>query len=156
PFYCSGCPHNTSTKVPEGSRALVGIGCHYMVQWMDRDSDTFTHMGAEGTPWIGISPFNDQKHIFANLGDGTYYHSGTLAIRAAVDANINITHKILFNDAVAMTGGQPVDGQLTVPQITQQMAAEGVKKIIVMSDEPEKYGDKAGFAPGVQILHRDE
>ena len=115
PYFCSGCPHNTSTKVPEGSRALAGIGCHYMAQWMDRSTDTYTHMGAEGTPWVGQAPFTSEKHIFANLGDGTYFHSGILAIRMAVAAGVNITYKILYNDAVAMTGGQPVDGPLTVP-----------------------------------------
>ena len=140
PFFCSGCPHNTSTRVPEGSRAVAGIGCHYMTVWMpDRRTETFTQMGGEGTPWIGQAPFTHEKHIFANLGDGTYFHSGILAIRAAIAAKVNITYKILFNDAVAMTGGQATDGSLTVPQITRQMAAEGAKKIIVVTDEPEKY-----------------
>ena len=115
PYFCSGCPHNTSTKVPEGSRATAGIGCHVMAIWMDRSTSAFTHMGGEGVPWIGLSPFTEEKHIFANLGDGTYYHSGILAIRAAVAANVNITYKILYNDAVAMTGGQPFDGPLTPP-----------------------------------------
>ena len=113
PYFCSGCPHNTSTKVPEGSRATAGIGCHVMAIWMDRSTSAFTHMGGEGVPWIGLSPFTEEKHIFANLGDGTYYHSGILAIRAAVAANVNITYKILYNDAVAMTGGQPFDGPLS-------------------------------------------
>ncbi len=126
PFYCSGCPHNTSTVVPEGSRAMAGIGCHYMAIWMDRNTSTYTQMGGEGVPWIGQAPFTNEKHIFANLGDGTYYHSGSMAVRAAVAAGVSITYKILFNDAVAMTGGQPHDGPLTVPMITQQMAAEGV------------------------------
>ena len=140
PFFCSGCPHNTSTNVPEGSRAVAGIGCHYMTVWMpDRRTETFTQMGGEGTPWIGQAPFTTEKHIFANIGDGTYFHSGILAIRAAIAARVNITYKILFNDAVAMTGGQATDGSLTVPQITRQMAAEGAKKIIVVTDEPEKY-----------------
>jgi indolepyruvate ferredoxin oxidoreductase len=112
PYFCSGCPHNTSTKVPEGSRALAGIGCHYMVLWMDRETSTFTHMGAEGVTWVGQAPFTNEKHVFTNLGDGTYFHSGILAIRAAVAAKVNITYKILYNDAVAMTGGQAFDGPL--------------------------------------------
>ncbi len=140
PFFCSGCPHNTSTRVPEGSRAVAGIGCHYMTVWMpDRRTETFTQMGGEGTPWIGQAPFTHEKHIFSNLGDGTYFHSGILAIRASIAAKVNITYKILFNDAVAMTGGQATDGSITVPQITRQMAAEGAKRIIVVTDEPEKY-----------------
>ncbi|MGQ0663974.1 MAG: indolepyruvate ferredoxin oxidoreductase family protein, partial [Pseudomonadota bacterium] len=155
PYFCSGCPHNTSTRVPEGSRALAGIGCHFMAQWMDRATDTFTHMGGEGATWIGQVPFTDTEHVFQNIGDGTYYHSGTLAIRAAVAAGVNITYKILYNDAVAMTGGQPVDGPLTVPQITRQLAAEGVERIAVVSDEPEKYPADSGFAPGVTVAHRD-
>ena len=156
PYFCSGCPHNTSTKVPEGSRATAGIGCHYMAVWMDRSTATYTQMGGEGTPWIGQAPFTDEKHIFANLGDGTYYHSGLLAIRACVAANVNITYKILFNDATAMTGGQPVEGQPSVPQITHQVWAEGVKRIAVVTDEPGKYPIGAGFAPDVTIHHRDE
>ena len=140
PFFCSGCPHNTSTRVPEGSRAVAGIGCHYMTVWMpDRRTETFTQMGGEGTPWIGQAPFTNEKHIFSNLGDGTYFHSGILAIRASIAAKVNITYKILFNDAVAMTGGQATDGSITVPQITRQMAAEGARRIIVVTDEPEKY-----------------
>ena len=155
PYFCSGCPHNTSTRVPEGSRATAGIGCHVMAIWMDRSTSTFTHMGGEGVPWIGQAPFTSTKHVFANLGDGTYYHSGVLAIRAAVAANVNITYKILYNDAVAMTGGQPVDGPISPARIAQQCAAEGVKKIVVVSDEPGKY--PAGyFASGVEIHHRDE
>ena len=125
PYFCSGCPHNTSTKVPEGSRALAGIGCHYMAMWMDRETDTFTQMGAEGVTWVGQAPFTDTPHVFQNLGDGTYFHSGLLAIRAALAANVNITYKLLYNDAVAMTGGQPVDGQLSVPQITHQLLRRG-------------------------------
>jgi indolepyruvate ferredoxin oxidoreductase len=154
PHFCSGCPHNTSTKVPEGSRAVAGIGCHYMAVWMDRATETFTQMGGEGVPWIGQAPFTETQHIFANLGDGTYFHSGILAIRAAIAAGVNITYKILYNDAVAMTGGQPVDGQLSVPQIAYQLAAEGVRRIVVVSDEPEKYGG-TGFPTGVDIYHRD-
>ena len=157
PYFCSGCPHNTSTRVPEGSKALAGIGCHYMAVWIrPEETMTFTQMGGEGVPWVGIQPFTNTKHVFANLGDGTYFHSGLLAIRAAVSANVNITYKILFNDAVAMTGGQPVDGPLTVPQITRQLAAEDVGKIYVVTDEPDKYPAGADFAPGVVIRHRDE
>ena len=156
PYYCSGCPHNTSTVVPEGSRALAGIGCHYMAMWMDRKTVMFTQMGGEGVPWIGQAPFTSEKHVFANLGDGTYFHSGLLAIRAAVAADINITYKILYNDAVAMTGGQHVDGQLSVEMVAQQVFAEGVKAIYVVSDEPWKYGNKANFPTGTHINHRDD
>lgn len=157
PYYCSGCPHNTSTtQLPEGSRALAGIGCHYMATWIDNKTTTFTQMGGEGVPWIGISPFTDEQHIFANLGDGTYYHSGLLAIRASVAANVNITYKILYNDAVAMTGGQHVDGPLTVGDITQQLYAERIRRIAVVTDEPDKYPKDANFAPGVSIHHRDQ
>ncbi len=130
PHYCSGCPHNTSTRVPEGSRAQGGIGCHYMVTWMDRNTDTFTHMGGEGVTWAGQAAFTETPHIFQNLGDGTYFHSGSLAIRQSIAAGVNITYKILYNDAVAMTGGQPVDGTLSVPQIAHQMRAEGVQTIV--------------------------
>ncbi|MFY9990403.1 MAG: indolepyruvate ferredoxin oxidoreductase family protein, partial [Rhodoplanes sp.] len=132
PYFCSGCPHNSSTVVPEGSRAYAGIGCHYMVQWMDRATSGFTQMGGEGANWIGEAPFSKRPHVFQNIGDGTYNHSGSLAIRAAVGAGVNVTYKILFNDAVAMTGGQKNDGGLTVPQIAQQVAAEGVKRIAVV------------------------
>ena len=157
PFFCSGCPHNTSTRVPEGSRAGAGIGCHAMAMYVPaRNTATITHMGGEGANWIGQAPFTTEKHVFQNLGDGTYSHSGLLAIRAAAASGVNITYKILYNDAVAMTGGQPVEGQLTVPQITQQVASEGAKRIVVMSDEPEKYPANAGFAPGVEIRHRDD
>jgi indolepyruvate ferredoxin oxidoreductase len=155
PYFCSGCPHNTSTKVPEGSRATAGIGCHVMAIWMDRSTSAFTHMGGEGAPWIGLSPFTEEKHIFANLGDGTYYHSGSLAIRAAVAANINITYKILYNDAVAMTGGQPVDGPLSPADIARQVTAEGVKTVVVVSDDPEKY-PSGYFAPNIEVHHRDD
>ena len=155
PWFCSGCPHNTSTNVPEGSRATAGIGCHVMAIWMDRKTSTFTHMGGEGVPWIGQAPFTSEKHIFANLGDGTYYHSGSLAIRAAIAAKANITYKILYNDAVAMTGGQPFDGPLTAGDIARQVAAEGVSKIVVVSDEPDKYPPNY-FASGIEIHHRDD
>ena len=156
PYYCAGCPHNTSTQVPEGSRAVAGIGCHYMVQWMNRNSNIITHMGGEGVNWVGHAPFTTEEHVFANLGDGTYYHSGILAVRQAVAAGVNITYKILFNDAVAMTGGQAVDGPLSVPQITRQMAAEQVEKIYVLSNEPEKYTDKSVFSKGTVLKHRDD
>jgi indolepyruvate ferredoxin oxidoreductase len=140
PYYCSGCPHNTSTRVPEGSKALAGIGCHYMAIWIrPEETMTFTQMGGEGVPWVGIQPFTETKHVFANLGDGTYFHSGLLAIRAAVSANVNLTYKILYNDAVAMTGGQPADGPLSVPIIARQVAAEGVKKVVVVTDDTGKY-----------------
>lgn len=158
PYYCSGCPHNTSTtQLPEGSRAVAGIGCHYMAAWISpHTTATFTQMGGEGVPWIGQSPFTEENHIFANLGDGTYYHSGLLAIRAAVAAGVNITYKILYNDAVAMTGGQPVDGPLDVPMVTRQLAAEGVGCIKVVSKNPKQYDNQGSFAPGVTIHHRDE
>ncbi len=155
PWFCSGCPHNTSTNVPEGSRATAGIGCHVMAIWMDRSTSTFTHMGGEGVPWIGQAPFTEEKHVFANLGDGTYYHSGILAVRAAVAAGVNITYKILYNDAVAMTGGQPFDGPLTPADIAAQVAAEGVRKIIVVSDEPGKY-PSGYFASNIAVHHRDD
>lgn len=156
PHYCSGCPHNTSTKVPEGSRALGGIGCHYMVTWMDRSTDTFTQMGGEGVTWCGQAAFTDTPHVFQNLGDGTYFHSGSLAIRQSIAAGVNITYKILYNDAVAMTGGQPVDGTLSVPQIAHQMRAEGVQTIVVLSDDIEKWSDKTIFPSGVEFLDRRE
>ena len=156
PYFCSGCPHNTSTRVPEGSRALAGIGCHYMAQWMDRETATYSHMGGEGVAWVGQSPFTETNHVFVNLGDGTYYHSGLLAIRAAVGGDVNITYKILYNDAVAMTGGQPLDGPTTVPLISHQVAAEGVKRVAVVSDEPDKYPLGSDFAPGTTFHHRDD
>ena len=156
PYFCSGCPHNTSTRVPEGSRATAGIGCHFMAVWMDRATATFTHMGGEGVTWLGQAPFSDEKHIFANLGDGTYYHSGLLAIRAAVAAKATMTYKILYNDAVAMTGGQRHDGPLDPARITRQVAAEGVARIVVVTDEPRKYPPGTAWAPGVEIRHRDE
>lgn len=156
PHFCSGCPHNSSTRVPAGSRALAGIGCHYMVTWMDRATDTFTQMGGEGVTWIGQAPFTSTPHVFQNLGDGTYFHSGLLAIRAAIAAKVNITYKILYNDAVAMTGGQHVDGTLTVPQITHQLYGEGVRRIAVVSDDPEQFSVRAAFAEGCTFHHRDE
>jgi indolepyruvate ferredoxin oxidoreductase len=158
PYFCSGCPHNTSTKVPEGSTALAGIGCHIMAMWMDRETDVFTQMGGEGVTWVGEAPFSEDNHVFVNLGDGTYFHSGILAIRQAVAGNVNVTYKILYNDAVAMTGGQHVDGQLTVPQIAEQLQAERVKKIVLVSDDVEKYDDpKAEKMPaGIELFHRDD
>ncbi|MGD8790328.1 MAG: indolepyruvate ferredoxin oxidoreductase family protein, partial [Burkholderiales bacterium] len=156
PYFCSGCPHNTGTRVPEGSVALAGIGCHFMAQWMDRRTAGYTQMGGEGGSWMGEAHFVETPHVFQNIGDGTYYHSGLLALRAAVASGVNMTYKILFNDAVAMTGGQHVDGPLTVPQITRQVSAEGARKVVVVSDEPEKYGPNPGFAEGVEVYHRDD
>src|SRR6516165_1293017 len=155
PYFCSGCPHNTSTKVPEGSRALAGIGCHFMALWMDRNTETFTHMGGEGVPWVGIAPFTNEEHIFANLGDGTYFHSGILAIRQAIASKANITYKILYNDAVAMTGGQHVDGELSPQQITFQLHAEGIREVYLVSENPHAYPADS-IAPGVKVAHRDE
>ena len=154
PYFCSGCPHNTSTRVPEGSRAQGGVGCHFMATYMDRNNITHTHMGGEGATWIGQAPFVETPHVFQNLGDGTYFHSGLLAIRAAVAANVNITYKILFNDAVAMTGGQPLDGQLDPAIISRQVHAEGVERVVVVTDEPEKYPVGTNWAPGVTVHHR--
>ncbi|MDP1652851.1 MAG: indolepyruvate ferredoxin oxidoreductase family protein [Rhodocyclaceae bacterium] len=156
PWFCPGCPHNTSTRVPEGSRALAGIGCHFMVTWMDRATDTFAQMGGEGAAWIGQSPFTSTQHVFVNLGDGTYFHSGILAIRAAVAANVNITYKILYNDAVAMTGGQPVDGTLSVPQIAHQLHAEGVGHIVVVTDDTPRSWRKSDLPHGILVRSRDE
>ena len=152
--FCAGCPHNTSTKVPDGSRAMAGIGCHFMAVWMNRNTETYTHMGGEGVPWMGTAPFTSEKHVFANLGDGTYFHSGILAIRQSVAAGNNITYKILYNDAVAMTGGQHVDGQLSVPQLSHQLASEGVNEIWLVTDEPDKY-PTADLAPGIKIRMRE-
>ena len=164
PWFCSGCPHNTSTKVPEGSRATAGIGCHYMALWMDRSTMGFTQMGGEGVPWVGQQPFTTDTHIFANIGDGTYFHSGLLAIRQSIASGVNITYKILYNDAVAMTGGQQIGERAeghSVVQIAQSMRAEGAMKIIVVTDEPEKYqalgpAQAAGLPAGVTVHHRDE
>ena len=153
PYFCSGCPHNTSTLVPEGSRSLGGIGCHYMAVDMDRGTELYTQMGGEGTPWIGQSPFSKDSHIFANLGDGTYKHSGILAIRAAIDADINITYKILYNDAVAMTGGQAIGNNWDVQGITRQLLAEGISKICILSEDPAQY--KNLKSTDVLSMHRD-
>ena len=159
PWFCSGCPHNTSTRVPEGSRAVAGIGCHYMVNWMpDRNTSTFTQMGGEGVTWVGQAPFTTDNHIFSNLGDGTYFHSGLLAIRQSIAAGVNITYKVLYNDAVAMTGGQRVgerpEGH-SVLQIMNSLKSEGVVKLVIVTDEPEKY-DGVALASGVTVHHRDE
>jgi indolepyruvate ferredoxin oxidoreductase len=158
PWFCSGCPHNTSTVVPEGSRAMAGIGCHFMATWMDRSTIGFTQMGGEGVPWVGQQPFSTEKHVFANLGDGTYFHSGLLAIRQSIAAGVNITYKVLYNDAVAMTGGQQVgerpEGH-SVIQIAHSLMAEGVTREVIVTDEPEKY-TVAKLPPGVEVHHRDE
>jgi len=156
PYFCAGCPHNTSTKVPEGSKALAGIGCHFMASWMDRKTESLIQMGGEGVNWVGKSRFIGNPHVFQNLGEGTYFHSGYMAIRQALAAGTNITYKILFNDAVAMTGGQPVDGTISVPAIASQVRAEGVQRIAIVSDEPGKYGDKGIFPAGASFHHRDE
>ncbi len=156
PFFCSGCPHNSSTKVPEGSIAGAGIGCHFMALWMDRSTIGFTQMGGEGAQWIGQAPFSKRQHIFQNLGDGTYNHSGILALRFALSTDANITYKILFNDAVAMTGGQPHEGNLTVDMIARQVRAEGVARIAVVTDEPDKYGDRTQFPAGATFHHRED
>ena len=155
PYFCSGCPHNTSTKVPEGSRAYAGIGCHFMVQWMDRSTTGFTHMGGEGANWIGEAPFSTRAHVFQNLGDGTYNHSGVLAIRAALAAGTNITYKILFNDAVAMTGGQTNEGGLTADRIAREVQAMGVGHIAVVVDEKEDL-DRGRFPSGIAFHPREE
>jgi indolepyruvate ferredoxin oxidoreductase len=156
PYFCSGCPHNSSTVVPEGMRAYAGIGCHFMAQWMDRSTLGYTQMGGEGANWVGEAPFSNRQHVFQNLGDGTYNHSGYMAIRAAIASNTNITYKILFNDAVAMTGGQANDGGLTVPQVARQVAAEGARRVVVVTDEPDKYAAGTAWPAGVTIHHRDD
>src|SRR6185437_6102607 len=156
PYFCSGCPHNTSTRVPDGSRAYAGIGCHYMAQWMERKTLGFTQMGGEGANWIGEAPFSSRDHVFQNLGDGTYNHSGYLAIRAAIAAGTNIASQLLLTDAVAMTGGQANDGGLTVDQIARQVAAEGAKRIVLVTDEPAKYPPETDWPRGLTIHHRDE
>lgn len=152
-YFCSGCPHNTSTRVPEGSIALAGIGCHIMAAaiYPERNK-TIAHMGGEGATWIGQAPFSGLTHVFANLGDGTYFHSGILSIRASIAANTNITYKILFNDAVAMTGGQPVDGPMSVPLVAAQVAAEGVKRIAVVAEDLSRYNSRLGL-PDIATVH---
>ncbi|MBB1074417.1 indolepyruvate ferredoxin oxidoreductase family protein [Rhodoferax sp. 4810] len=158
PWFCSGCPHNTSTRVPEGSRALAGIGCHYMTVWMDRSTSTFSQMGGEGVAWVGQQPFSTDTHVFANLGDGTYFHSGLLAIRQSIAAGVNITYKILYNDAVAMTGGQRVGERAeghSVLQIMASLLSEGVTQLAIVTDELGKY-QGVKLAEGVKVHHRDE
>jgi indolepyruvate ferredoxin oxidoreductase len=156
PHFCSGCPHNSSTKVPEGMRAYAGIGCHYMAQWMDRGTEGFTQMGGEGANWIGESPFSTRSHVFQNIGDGTYNHSGSLALRWAAHTKTNVTYKILYNDAVAMTGGQPHEGALTVDMIARQVRAEGFQRIALVTDEPDKYPATVQWPAGITINHRDD
>ncbi len=156
PYFCSGCPHNTSTRVPEGMRAYAGIGCHYMVQWMDRSTDGFTQMGGEGANWVGEARFSKRNHVFQNLGDGTWNHSGVLALRFALAAKVNVTYKLLFNDAVAMTGGQRHEGGLTVDMLARQVAAEGVTRIALVSDEPDKYPPATQWPAGMTRHHRDD
>ena len=156
PYFCSGCPHNSSTKVPEGMRAYAGIGCHYMVQWMDRSTDGFTQMGGEGANWVGESAFSKRGHVFQNLGDGTWNHSGVLALRFALASKVNVTYKLLFNDAVAMTGGQHHEGGLTVDRLARQVSAEGVARIALVSDEPDKYPPSTEWPAGMTRHHRDD
>lgn len=156
PSFCSGCPHNTSTRVPDGSRALAGIGCHFMAQWIyPEQTAPFTQMGSEGAAWVGQAAFTDTQHMFVNLGDGTFYHSGLLAIRQSIAAKVNVTYKILYNDAVAMTGGQPVDGTLPVPSIATVLLAEGCRRVAVVSDEPDKYVGHLALPNDVRSYHRD-
>lgn len=156
PFFCSGCPHNSSTRLPEGSRALAGIGCHYMASFSDPQTDLNSHMGGEGLSWVGSAPFTTEPHVFVNLGDGTYNHSGSLAIRASVAANSNVTYKLLFNDAVAMTGGQAAESGFTPAQITRQLASEGVTKTVIVADDPSRYEGVSDLAPGVEVKPRSE
>ncbi len=156
PYFCSGCPHNSSTKLPDGSMGMAGIGCHTLAIGMERNTKTFTHMGAEGASWVGARHFTDMPHVFQNLGDGTYFHSGYLAIRHAVATGTDITYKILYNDAVAMTGGQPHDGDVHPWTISQQVHAEGVRRIALVSDEPDKYPLGTHWAPGTSFHHRDQ
>ncbi|MCI3131606.1 indolepyruvate ferredoxin oxidoreductase family protein [Phenylobacterium aquaticum] len=156
PFFCSGCPHNTSTRLPEGSRALAGIGCHYMASFSDPQTDLNSHMGGEGLTWVGAAPFTTESHVFANLGDGTYNHSGSLAVRASIAAGSHITYKLLFNDAVAMTGGQAAESGFTPAQITRQLAAEGVAKTVIVADDTSRYDGVTDLAPGVEVKPRSE
>ena len=155
PWFCSGCPHNSSTRLPDGSRAYAGIGCHYMVQWMDRETTGFTQMGGEGVNWVGEAPFSMRPHVFQNLGDGTYNHSGILAVRAALAAGTTITYKILYNDAVAMTGGQHNEGDLRAPQIVRELLAMGVKNVALIHDPKEEL-DLSEFPGGIEVHTRDQ
>ncbi|NNL17930.1 MAG: indolepyruvate ferredoxin oxidoreductase family protein, partial [Boseongicola sp.] len=155
PYFCSGCPHNTSTKVPEGSRAYAGIGCHTMVLWMDRETNGYTHMGAEGMNWVGEAPFSTTEHVFQNMGDGTYNHSGILAIRAALGSDANITFKILYNDAVALTGGQAIDGSLTADRVAHELVAMGVEHVAVVFDEKEE-PRRVDFPRSVEWYSRED
>ena len=148
PYFCSGCPHNRSTVIPEGARAYAGIGCHFMAQYMDRRTDGYTQMGGEGANWVGEARFSKRGHVFQNLGDGTYNHSGALALRWAIDTKVNVTYKILFNDAVAMTGGQRHEGGLTVPQIARQVAPTARRRVVVVADDPYKYPASERLAGG--------
>src|SRR6202041_661292 len=156
PYFCSGCPHNRSTVIPEGARAYAGIGCHFMAQYMDRGTDGFTQMGGEGANWVGESHFSTRGHVFQNLGDGTYNHSGALALRWAIDSKVNVTYKILFNDAVAMTGGQRHEGGLNVPQIARQVAADGARRIVVVADDIGKYPAGTDWPAGLTLRQRDD
>jgi len=156
PYFCSGCPHNRSTVVPEGARAYAGIGCHFMALFMDRATEGYTQMGGEGANWVGEAPFSTRRHVFQNLGDGTYNHSGALALRWAIDAKVNVTYKILFNDAVAMTGGQHLEGGLNPPQIAAQVAADGAKRVVVVADDPGKYPARTRWPEGVVVRPRDD
>jgi indolepyruvate ferredoxin oxidoreductase len=156
PFFCSGCPHNSSTRLPEGSRALAGIGCHYMASFSDPQTDLNSHMGGEGLTWVGSAPFTTEPHVFVNLGDGTYNHSGSLAIRASVAAHSHVTYKLLFNDAVAMTGGQAAESGFTPAQITRQLASEGVAKTVIVADDPSRYEGVSDLAPGVEVRPRSD
>ncbi|OYU34452.1 indolepyruvate ferredoxin oxidoreductase family protein [Novosphingobium sp. PASSN1] len=157
PFFCSGCPHNRSTRIPDGSLSMTGIGCHTMANFVRPEEALLpAQMGGEGGNWLGLAPFTTTPHMFQNMGDGTYYHSGLLAIRAAVSARVNITYKILYNDAVAMTGGQPVDGPISVSEMAQQVRHEGVSRIVILSDNPDHHRSDPSFPPGVTIGHRDE
>ena len=156
PNFCSGCPHNRSTKVIEGSRALAGIGCHTIAMLINpKTTGTVSHMGGEGVMWLGQQPFTDEPHVFANMGDGTYFHSGFLAIRQAVAAKVPMTYKLLVNGFVSMTGGQPIDGDLSVPQTIRELLAEGVSEIALVSDEPAKYA-QANLPAEVKVHHRDD